>query len=204
MLIHLKKKYVFTHNVFLEQSFACQTDKKARYFLAEITNWSNLKVLFVIDFSKFSKILCRKELVDKIKPLIDDQFILNLVNSFLHSPILDKEGRNRALDRGIPPVRFLLPLLFNFFLDKMDRNFSSKFPDWTFARFYHQMFVPIGTGISRDCRITEEILIFLQNAFIAEGGELHILCPGIRYKINRNWLRQIPSVDCWWYSIWAR
>ena len=70
----------------------------------------------------------------------------------------------------------------------MDRNFSSKFPDWTFARFYHQMFVPIGTGISRDCRITEEILIFLQNAFIAEGGELHILCPGIRYKINRNWL----------------
>lgn len=60
------KKYVFTHNVFLEQSFACQTDKKARYFLAEIRNWSNLKVLFVIDFSKFSKILCRKELVDKI------------------------------------------------------------------------------------------------------------------------------------------
>ena len=53
--------------------------------------------------------------MDKIKPLIDDQFILNLVNSFLHSPILDKEGRKRALDRGIPPVRFLLPVLFNFF-----------------------------------------------------------------------------------------
>lgn len=112
--------------------------------------------------------------MDKIKPLIEDQFILNLIFSFLHSPILDEEGINLALNRGIPPVRFLLPVLFHFFLDEMENNFVSKFPDWTFARLYHQMLVPIGTGKSRD---TEEDLFFRKNAFLAEGVELHILKP---------------------------
>lgn len=169
LLIHSENTYL-KKNVFLEQSFAFRTDKQAIHFLAEITNWSNLQVLFFIDLSKFIKILCRERLLDKIKPLIDDQFILNLVNSFLHSPILDKKGINRA-DERIPPVRFLRPVLFYYFLDEIDRNFVSKFPDWTFARFYHQMLVPIGTGI------TEEDLVFLQNSFMDEGVQLHILKP---------------------------
>lgn len=77
-----------------------------------------------MDFAILSRTLCRKRLVDKIKPLIDDQFVLNLVDSFLHSPIQDKKGRNLALNGGIPPVRFLHPVLFNFFLDDVDRDFA--------------------------------------------------------------------------------
>lgn len=38
-------------------------------------------------------------------------------------------------------------------------------------RFYHQMLVPIGTGI------TEEDRVFLQNSFMDEGVPLHILKP---------------------------
>lgn len=103
ILISLAKtleRYVLTPNVFLEQSFACRTDKKAIHFLAEIQNWSNLRALFVLDFSIFSKVLCRKRLVAKMKPLIEDQFILHLIDSFLHCPIKDKQGRN--LNEGIP------------------------------------------------------------------------------------------------------
>lgn len=59
----------------------------------------------------------------------------------------------------------------------MDRKFLSKFPDWTFARFYHHMLVPIGTGKSEICTGTEEDLLFLLNAFIQEGISFHILKP---------------------------
>lgn len=173
ILISLAKtleRYVLTPNVFLEQSFACRTEKKAIHFLAEIKNWSNLRALFVLDFSIFSKVLCRKRLVAKMKPLIEDQFILHLIDSFLHCPIKDKQGRN--LNEGIPGVQFIFPVLLNFFLDDMDRKFVSKFPDWTFARFYHQMLIPIGTGCKK------EDLLFIQNAFIDDGVKLEILRPG--------------------------
>ncbi|CAK7324931.1 unnamed protein product [Dovyalis caffra] len=102
-------KDVFTPNVFVTQSFACRPDTNSKLFLAEITNWSNLRLLLVIDFSIFKKILCRKRLYFVQKPLIDDLFIINLIDSFLNSPILDKKGENRA--GGIPPVRFLRPKL---------------------------------------------------------------------------------------------
>lgn len=123
-LANILNKYVLTQNLFLEQSFAGQTDK---LFVAKIRSWSNLRVLFVIDLSIFSMILCRKRLLDKIKPLIEDPFILNLIESFLHSPVLDKAGKNLALKGGIPPVRFIHSILWNFFLDDMDRYFLSSF-----------------------------------------------------------------------------
>lgn len=172
-LANLLKKYVLTNNVFLEQSFAGQTDK---LFVAEIRSWSNRIVLFVIDLSIYSQILCRKRLLDKIKPLIEDQFILNLIESFLHSPVLDKAGKNLALKGGIPPVRFIHSILFNFFLDDMDRNFLSKFPGATFARFSHQLLIPIGTDKSRNIRVRD-----LEKAFLAEldsGILINILKPG--------------------------
>jgi hypothetical protein len=173
-LANLLKKYVFTKNLFLEQSFAGQTDK---LFVAKIRSWSNLRVLFVIDFSIYSKILCRKRLLDKIKPLIEDPFILNLIESFLHSPVLDKAGKNLALKGGIPPVRFINSIFLNFFLDDMDRKFLSKFPGATFARFSHQLLIPIGTDKSRNnIRVRD-----LEKAFLAEldsGIILNILKPG--------------------------
>ncbi len=117
--------------VFLEQSFACRTDKGSPHFLAEIKNWSNLKLLLILNFYFLKKNLCRKRLVDKIKPLLGDSFIFTLINSFLHSQILDKKGQNQALNGGRPPVRFLRRVLFHFFLEDLDRNLLSKFPDWT-------------------------------------------------------------------------
>lgn len=171
-LANLLNKYVLTKNFFLEQSFAGQTDK---LFVAKIRSWSNLRVLFVIDLSIYSKILCRKRLIDKIKPLIEDPFILNLIESFLHSPVLDKAGKNLALKGGIPPVRFIHSIFFN---DDMDRKFLSKFPGATFARFSHQLLIPIGTEKSRNnIRVRDlEKAFFL--AELDSGIIIKILKPG--------------------------
>lgn len=57
-------------------------------------------------------------------------------------------------------------------MDEMDRDFVSKFTDWPFARFYHQMLFTIGAA----CK--EKDLLFLQNSFINEGLKLEILKPG--------------------------
>jgi len=130
-------------------------------------------MLLVFDLSNWISFLSRKRIVDKIKPLIDDEFILNLVNSFLHSPILDMKGKNLAYEK-IPPVRFLRPLLFHFFLDDLDRKILSKLPNWTFARFYHHMLIPIENNFI----VTEENLVFIQNAFMDDDAvKLHILKP---------------------------
>ena len=180
-LANILQKYVLTPNIFLEQSFPGQTDK---LFVAEIKSWSNLRGLFVIDLSRYSSILCRRRLMDKIKPLIEDPFILNLIERFLHSPVLDNAGKNLALKGGIPPVRFLHSILFNFFLDEMDRNFLSKFPGATFARFSHQMVIPIGTEKSRNLRIRD-----LETAFLAEldsGILINLLKPGDGKMVSCN------------------
>ena len=121
-LAHLLYKYVFKSNVFHEKSIACMLNKEAAIdFCYEITQWYNLRYLFVFDFSFISDTLCRKRLLEKIGPHISDSFILNLINSFLHSPILDVDGINLALNDGIPPVRFLQKVLFNFYLDDLER-----------------------------------------------------------------------------------
>lgn len=179
-LANLLNQYVFTQNVFLEQSFPGQTDT---LFVAEIRSWSNLRLLFVIDLSIYSHILCIKRLLDKIKPLIEDQFILNLIENFLHSPVLNKAGKN-ILKGGIPPVRFLHSILLNFFLDDIDRHFLSKFPGATFARFSHQLLIPIGTEKSRNIRIRD-----LEKAFLAEldsGILIKILKPGDGQVVSCN------------------
>lgn len=58
----------------------------------------------------------------------------------------------------------------------MDRDFVSRFPDWTFARFYHQLLIPIET--SKSIYDIEEFLLFLYNAFPEEGVKFDILRPG--------------------------
>lgn len=167
-LANLLNKYVLTQNVFIGQSFAGQTVK---LFVAEIRSWSNLRVIFVIDLPIYSSNI-RKRLLEKIKPLIEDQFIRNLIENFLHCPVLDKKGINRA-DERIPPVRFIHDCLLNFYLDDLDRKFVSKFPGLAFARFYNHMLVPIFTA----CK--EEYILFIQKFIIdISGVQLHILKPG--------------------------
>ncbi|KAK7298215.1 hypothetical protein VNO77_47126 [Canavalia gladiata] len=109
-----------------------------------------------------------------------------------HSPVLDKAGKNLALKGGIPPVRFIHSIFFNFFLDDMDRKFLSKFPGATFARFSHQLLIPIGTDKSRNnIRVRD-----LEKAFLAEldsGIILQILKPGDGKFDLVFWSKNLPA-----------
>lgn len=175
-LANILLKYVLRPEVFLDQSFAFRTDKGAFHFLDEISNWSNLEILLVFDLSFLFSKFCTKRLVAKIKPLLGDSFILNLVDSFLHLPLLH-EKKIQVLHVGIqPPFLFLRSVLFHFFLDDLDRNCCQ---DWVFARFYDQMLVPIETKNLKQLELLE-----IKNYAINAGVPLSILKPGDGKKVS--------------------
>ena len=92
-------------------------------------------------------------------------------------PVLDKYGKNLELKGRIPPVRFIHDI--SFYLDDINRYFYSY--KATFARFTHQMLIPIG-NYNNKMNIRD-----LDKDFLAELDEGIKMNISILKKETRRW-----------------
>lgn len=83
-------------------------------------------------------------ILDRVKPLVGDDFVYKLISSFLILPLVDTDGNTRRdiHPSGIPPAGEITRVLFNIVLtDIFDREFTKRFPGITFYRFIHEVFI---------------------------------------------------------------
>ncbi|XAR51024.1 hypothetical protein NMG60_11005522 [Bertholletia excelsa] len=103
-----------------------------------------VKRLYRIDLTASLSTMERSLILDRVKPLVGDGSVYELISSFLDLPIIDDDGNVRSdISFGvIPPVGEITRVLFNIVLmDTFDREFPNKFPGITFYRFIHEVYI---------------------------------------------------------------
>jgi hypothetical protein len=112
---------------------------------------------------------CSKEYVySKLYPILKDRDVINLVWSFINIPI---EFNNEIIRSGmfnIPPVGIISIVLFNFFLDDLDRTFISFLPDNAYYRYISKTFI-----MNYDIILIKKILSERRL-----NAKIHLLTPG--------------------------
>ncbi|XAR56186.1 hypothetical protein NMG60_11036564 [Bertholletia excelsa] len=105
---------------------------------------NDVKRLYRIDLTASLSTMERSLILDRVKPLVGDGSIYELISSFLDLPIIDDDGNVRSDNcfGVIPPVGEITRVLFNIVLmDTFDREFPNKFPGITFYRFIHEIYI---------------------------------------------------------------
>lgn len=159
-------------------------------FFGTVVFWGNVELLLLFDLSPSLPLLSRSRLLSKLESVVKDPFLLRLISSFLELPIIDKTETDWSTKTGIPTVTFPTPILFHFFLDELDRAFEAHFLNFRYARYYHQIFVPIFLGKSKEfsaprfMNLLNELGLFWKVMCIVPGG-FPIDCSGGMILMNK-------------------
>lgn len=124
--------------------------------------------LYKVDFMPSLRILPISLILDKVKPFVGEGPIYNLIESFLSLPIIDDDGKNRAVG-GIPSVGEITRVLFNIVLmDIFDREFRKRYPGITFSRYINDVF--ISTHLNDEVIFNEKVLYVLLKELCLVGN----------------------------------
>jgi hypothetical protein len=113
-------------------------------FYNSIKQMGKVDRVYRIDLSPSLSMIPRSLILDKVKPLVGDGSVYNLISSFLCLPIIDDIGNNRSdiRDGCVPPVGEITRVLFNIVLmDIFDREFTKRIPGITFYRHIYEVFI---------------------------------------------------------------
>lgn len=106
-------------------------------------------------------------ILNKVKSLVGDGLVYNLIASYLCLPINDSEGyiSRRQITNGMPPLGEISRVLFDIVLmDFFDLEFKKRYPGISFIRWYREVFIP--TRETDDVNFDEES----GYAFLEEAG----------------------------------
>jgi hypothetical protein len=75
----------------------------------------------------------------KVENVVKDPIILELLDSFLNSSLLTKNGHWKNEVGILPSGTNLTSLLFHFLMDEFDRAFKACFPEVKYVRYYDEI-----------------------------------------------------------------
>lgn len=103
-----------------------------------------MEALLQLDCSKSVISFSRSRLIEKVRTIVHyDDNIVKLISSFCNLPIVDNMGRDFSHNSGVPPLTFIAEILFNIILDDIDQKIEDRLPNLKYARFQHEIFIPI-------------------------------------------------------------
>lgn len=122
------------------------TEMSSYYYLEAISEWSDIEALISLDCRPSVNISSRSRLLDKLRPIVDDNLLLFLSNYINLNVIYDNLDDNlELLDHStclLPDPKLGFELL-NFILDDIDREFEERLPRLQHKRFYYDIIIPV-------------------------------------------------------------
>lgn len=121
--------------------------------------------------------------------MINDNFLLKLLSDFLRTRVILRTGESWTPKTGILNIEIITPVLLNFYLDSLDREFAKRLPGFKYARYDNKVFIPMIQGheylLPKLKILLDELeLDYDQDYLIPEGEALE--CPGGRTHLSKD------------------
>lgn len=128
---------------FLESCYSTYRDDKSYIdYMSTISNWKEISYLIRIDCLNSLMSLSRSRLLSKVKEILYDNHLFHIISSFCNIEILNSSGELVSHNsRGIPPLTFISDVLFNIYLDDLDRQIDEKYPCIKYVRYDSELII---------------------------------------------------------------
>lgn len=121
-----------------------RSNQSARHYLETIQKWSEIEALLLINCWNSITRFPRSILIEKVQAIVNyDSELVKLISSFCNLAVLDYTGEEWSDKTGVPPLLFISEILFNIFLDEIDREIEEQLPNIKYARYEFEILVPI-------------------------------------------------------------
>ncbi len=110
-----------------------------------ILGWKNLEGLCKLSFTHFKNNFSRARLIEKVRPIMKyDEDLMNLLSDACNMPVLYGHADVKLTYKNrIPSIPYLSDILFDLYLDYVDRKIEKELPDLQYARCHDEILYPI-------------------------------------------------------------
>lgn len=138
----LEKKLMLLELKLMKTTLAFRRYSSVKENFEKLSQFGRLSRIVHIQFSQSMTSIEHSILKRTLEQIVGNKFILQLLDSFLILPILDKDGNWKVNPgRGIPLVDMISTTLLNLVLWNFDREFQSCFPTLPYFRILDDAFV---------------------------------------------------------------
>lgn len=141
------------------------------HYHSTIQEWRGVETLLRLNCSNSYITFPRSRLLEKVKTIVHNEQLVDLIKSFCNLPIVDDTGRVLYLNTCFPPMIFIGDTLLNIILDDIDHEMGKLIPKQNFARMQHEILIPIFDKDNDGLYTTVLDALFNQCHFIAPAIE---------------------------------
>lgn len=125
---------------YLSKSCSCTYSESIglMHLFREMENQNGLEsILFMDSFNSIMN-FSRERLLEKVKAIVNNHDIYQLIECFCNLPLFnDETGNDYSVKTGIPPLKLIGGVLFDIILDDIDRDLTSELPNIQYYRHQH-------------------------------------------------------------------
>lgn len=145
--------------IFAASSYFCKScfstynnkglDSVAPYH-SRIQEWRGVEELLRLDCSCSCMTVPTSRLIEKVKTIMNNPQLIDLINRFCNLPIRDERGCLFSHNTCFPHMTFIGDILKNILLEEMDHVMKKQFPKLEYVRFQHgNHYSPLCEGLCR-------------------------------------------------------
>lgn len=136
-------------------------DRTITHYLDTILEYRDIKTLLRLDCSNSVLNFSRSRLIEKVRSIVNNDYLVKLFSSFCNAPIIDIWGRDLSMNTGVPPLPFIEDVLFNIYMDEIDREIEKRLPKLKYARYQDEILIPIFDEEKEQsyCEVLNDIII---------------------------------------------
>lgn len=128
-------------------SKSCISTYKGKDYLytyhSTILEWRGVEALLRLNCSKSYITYPRSRLLEKVKTLLNNEQVVDLIKCFCNLSIIDNMDRVHSLNTCFPPMIFIGEIRLNRILDDIDQEMAKRLPKQNYARLQHEILIPI-------------------------------------------------------------
>jgi hypothetical protein len=117
-------------------------DRTITHYLDTILEYRDVQTLLIVNCSNSELKFSRSRLIEKVRSIVNNDLV-KLISSFCNAPIVDNMDRDFSINTGVPPLPFIAEVLFNIYMDDIDREIEKRLPKLKYARYQNEILIPI-------------------------------------------------------------
>lgn len=183
---------ILDKNILLDNSFGMKTPVPDYYSNLISRGKIGRDGLFRMDLTLSLQSINKSYLMDRLKSIISNKTLLELVQSYLSMSyyIYDSSNKeNITVDLpniSIPPIGLISLVLLNLALTDLDHEFKRNYPHIVYSRYIHEVYISNSSLSERSLSLLLDKLSYSGKIFSIKPGESSKSCYVGKISINQS------------------